>query len=178
MQKKIIIFDRDNTLNIDEFGYVHNKTKCELFEDVYDFFSLIDTFINVCVVTNQSGIGRGYFTVQDMENFNEEINRLIRFKTNHRGIDRFFFCPHVPSDMCNCRKPNNGLINEALKYFKCKPSEALLIGDKVSDCEAGLSAGVLSLLIDRNFQSLNNAKKSKFITLNSLKIENLKKYLS
>ena len=67
------------------------KSQCRLFDDVYEFFSLIDTFINVCVVTNQSGIGRGYFSVHDMENFNEEINKLIRFNTSHRGIDRFFF---------------------------------------------------------------------------------------
>ncbi len=177
MQKRLIIFDRDNTLNLDNFGYIHDKSQCRLFDDVYEFFSLIDTFINVCVVTNQSGIGRGYFSVHDMENFNEEINKLIRFNTSHRGIDRFFFCPHIPSDMCNCRKPKNGLIKEALKYFRCKPSEALLIGDKISDCEAGLSSGVLSLLIDRNLQSLDNSKNSKFMKCNSLKIENLKKYL-
>ena len=94
-----------------------------------------------------------------MENFNAEINRLIKLKTNHRGIDRFFFCPHMPSDNCSCRKPNNGLILEALKYFKCKPNEALLIGDKISDCEAGSSAGILSLLLDRNFQKFRNFRK-------------------
>ena len=129
MQKKLIIFDRDNTLNLDETGYIHDKSKCKLFDDVYDFFSSIDTFINVCVVTNQSGIGRGYFSVKEMEIFNEEINKLIRFKTNHRGIDHFFFCPHTPFDKCNCRKPNNKLIFKALNFFKCKPHEALLIGE-------------------------------------------------
>ena len=178
MQKKLIIFDRDNTLNIDRFGYSHIKSKCELFEDVYDFFSLIDTFINVCVVTNQSGIGRGYFSVKDMENFNAEINRLIKLKTNHRGIDRFFFCPHLPSDNCSCRKPNNALILEALKYFKCKPNEALLIGDKISDCEAGSSSGILSLLLDRNFKSSETLESSKFNKCESLRIKYLKKYLN
>ena len=78
MRKKLIILDRDNTLNNDA-GYSHDKSKCILFEDVYDFFSSIDILINICVVTNQSGIGRGYFSLKQMHDFNLEINKLIRF---------------------------------------------------------------------------------------------------
>ena len=153
MKKKLIIFDRDGTLNKDPKGYTHNKSQCELFEDVYRFFSAIDTFFNICVVTNQSGIGRGFYSEKDMHEFNKEINKLIRLKTAHRGIDNFFFCAHLPSQNCNCRKPNNGLIVEALEYFKCNPNEAILIGDKISDCQAGLKTGVLSILINRNTEN-------------------------
>ena len=141
MKKKLIILDRDNTLNLDLEGYTNDKTKCKLFDDVYEFFNSIDTFINVCVITNQSGIGRGYYTREDMHEFNAEINKLIKINSKHRGIDRFFFCPHIPSDKCDCRKPGNALVKDALNYFKCKPNEAILIGDKITDCEAGFRTG-------------------------------------
>ena len=177
MRKKLIIFDRDNTLNYDKEGYIHDKTACILFDDVYEFFSSIDTLINICVVTNQSGIGRGYFSVKEMEDFNSEINKLIKQNTNHRGIDHFFFCPHAPLDKCDCRKPKNILIIKALSYFNCDPSEAILIGDKISDCQAGLSAGVTSILLNRNLENLEAYENSNIIFQNSLNLNSMKKYL-
>ena len=177
MRKKLIIFDRDNTLNYDIYGYTHNKSACILFDDVYEFFSSIDTLINICVVTNQSGIGRGYFSVKEMQDFNSEINKLIKQNTNHRGIDHFFFCPHVPLDNCDCRKPKNLLVKKALSYFNCLPNEAILIGDKISDCQAGLSSGVISILLNRNLENFQTYENSKIIVHNSLNIKSLKKYL-
>ena len=177
MRKKLIIFDRDNTLNIDTSGYSHCKSSCKLFNDVYDFFSSIDIFINICVVTNQSGIGRGYFSLKEMHDFNSEINKLIYLKTKHRGIDHFFFCPHVPTDECNCRKPKNLLIKKALKHFNCEPDEAILIGDKISDCEAGVSADVFSILLDRNSKNLKTFDNPMISICDSLNIDSLKKYL-
>ena len=177
MKKKLIIFDRDNTLNYDKKGYIHDKTECILFDDVYEFFSSIDTLINICVVTNQSGIGRGYFSVKEMEDFNSEINKLIKQNTNHRGIDHFFFCPHAPLDKCDCRKPKNSLIIKALSYFNCDPSEAILIGDKISDCQAGLSAGVLSLLLNRDSKKFQDFETTNIIIHESLDINSLKKFL-
>ena len=64
-----------------------------------------------------------------------------------------------------------------LKLFKCNPNEALLIGDKISDCKAGTSAGVLSILIDRNHEYSLNEKESQLIICNSLEMKNLKKYI-
>ena len=178
MKKKLIIFDRDGTLNSDEFGYAHLIKDCFLFEDVYELFSSIDTFIHICVVTNQSGVGRGFYSEKKMHEFNSEINRLIRLKTKHRGIDHFFFCPHSPSENCNCRKPKNTLVKKALKYFSCKPPEALLIGDKYTDYMAGKSAGVESLIIERkvNLKVVDNNKIRENI-INSLAYCELEKYL-
>ena len=164
MAKKLIIFDRDGTINLDPNGYTHLKSQCKIYDDVFSFFSSLDTNINICVITNQSGIGRGYYTEKDMHEFNREINKILRLKTMHRGIDHFFFCPHVPSDKCNCRKPSNQLVKRALEFFKCKPHEALLIGDKLSDFEAGSSAGVKSIL-------LNREKKLDLVKLNNLNVD-------
>ena len=177
MPKKLIIFDRDGTLNIDK-GYTHNKSQCILYDDVYKFFSSIEIFINTCVVTNQSGIGRGFYSEEQMHEFNLEINNLIRKKTSHRGIDYFFFCPHTPSDKCNCRKPKNALVKKALKKFKCRPDEALLVGDKISDCYAGLKTGVQSILLDRdNLLRNENYSEIDIDIFKSLDICNFKNYL-
>lgn len=150
MNKKLLILDRDGTLNIDEEGYSYSIRSCILFDDVYKLFSSIDTLINICVVTNQSGIGRGFFNSRDMQKFNERINSLIRSETKHKGISKFFFCPHLPTDECECRKPKKKLIIEALNFFNCDSKDALLIGDKESDYLAGSNAGVESLLLIRS----------------------------
>ena len=115
--KKLLILDRDGTINKDPNGYSHDMRSCSLFEDVYKLFETIDTIINICVVTNQSGIGRGIYKEKQMHEFNSQINKLIKLKTNHDGINKFFFCPHKPSENCDCRKPKNKLVIEALKFL-------------------------------------------------------------
>ena len=138
-------------------------------DSVYKLFSSIDTLINICVVTNQSGIGRGFFTSRDMQKFNERINYLIKSETKHKGISKFFFCPHLPTDECECRKPKKKLIIDALNFFNCDSKNALLIGDKESDYYAGLNAGVESLLLirsEKEFKKKQNTRK--FNIINSL----------
>ena len=178
MSKKLIIFDRDGTINLDPYGYTHIKSQCKIYDDVFRFFSSLDTNINICVVTNQSGIGRGYYTEKEMHEFNSEINKIIRLKTKHRGIDHFFFCPHLPSDKCNCRKPRNQLVKKALKFYKTKPNQALLIGDKFSDFEAGSSAGVKSILLNRERNlDLVKLRNLKVDSYDSLDFNYFKSYL-
>ena len=168
--KKLLIFDRDGTLNYDCNSYTHRIIDCRLYEDVYQLFSAIDAKINICVVTNQSGIGRGYYSEEDMHNFNSNINKLISERTGHIGIKKFLFCPHLPSDNCLCRKPNSLLVSKSLSLFKCKPEESILVGDKYSDCIAALNEGVQSFLLERSINSYNNnIKLDKSVTLiNSL----------
>lgn len=156
--KKLLILDRDGTLNKDKNGYSHDMKSCSLFVDVYNLFEMIDTIINICVVTNQSGIGRGFYEEKDMDKFNAQINNLIKLKTNHNGINKFFFCPHTPSENCDCRKPKNKLIIEALKYYDCDAQNAILIGDKITDCIAGINTGVESFLLLRGKKKFEISK--------------------
>ena len=164
--KKLLILDRDGTINKDQNGYSHDMRSCSLFADVYKLFETIDTIINICVVTNQSGIGRGFYKEKEMHEFNSQINKLIKLKTNHDGINKFFFCPHKPSENCDCRKPKNKLVVEALNFYNCEAKNAVLIGDKISDCIAGISVGVDSYLLQRgsqNFSSTKHLKSMKII---------------
>ena len=167
--KKLLILDRDGTINKDSKGYSYNMRSCSLFTDVYKLFEMIDTIVNICVVTNQSGIGRGFYKESEMHEFNAQINKLIKTKTNHNGINKFFFCPHKPSENCECRKPKNKLIIEALNFYNCDAKDAILIGDKISDCIAGISAGVDSFLIHRENEISDLSEESNSIKkINSL----------
>ncbi len=163
--KKLLILDRDGTLNRDKYGYSHDIRSCNLFLDVYNLFETIDTIINICVVTNQSGIGRGFYKEKDMHEFNSQINKLIKLKTNHDGINKFFFCPHKPSENCDCRKPKNKLIIEALNYYNCDAKNAILIGDKISDCVAGINTGVESFLLLRGKKIFERTRKYEDINI-------------
>tara|TARA_B100000242_G_scaffold289353_1_gene259056 strand:- start:1471 stop:2019 length:549 start_codon:yes stop_codon:yes gene_type:complete len=177
--KKLLILDRDGTLNKDHNGYSHDMRSCSLFDDVYKLFEMIDTIINICVVTNQSGIGRGFYKESQMHEFNAQINKLIKLKTKHNGIKKFFFCPHKPSENCECRKPKNKLVIEALNFFNCEAKNAILIGDKISDCIAGISAGVDSFLLQRDDQIVDYSKDLKPIkTIKSLDSNLLHPFLS
>ncbi len=176
--KKLLILDRDGTINKDKYGYSYDMRSCSLFDDVYKLFEMIDTIINICVVTNQSGIGRGFYKEEDMHEFNAQINKLIKLNTNHNGIDKFFFCPHKPSEECECRKPKNKLVIEALKFYDCDAKNAILIGDKISDYHAGISAGVDSFLLQRENEIFDSSKNFKLInTIKSLDSNLLKPYL-
>ena len=145
----LIILDRDGTINIDKNGYTHKVNDCELYEDVITFFSKISLHIKIVVVTNQSGIARNYYSINEFEKFNNKINQIIRDKTNHPGIVEFLYCPHLPNENCKCRKPKSYLVKKAIKKYNSNADSAILIGDKSTDIEAGTKAGIKSYLIKR-----------------------------
>lgn len=154
----LIILDRDGTINIDKEGYTHKVNDCELYEDVINFFSKISLHIKIVVVTNQSGIARNYYSISEFETFNHKINQIIKDKTKHPGIIEFFYCPHLPSENCKCRKPKSYLVKKAIKKYNSNTDSAILIGDKSTDIQAGSKAGIRSYLIkrDKNINSFKN----------------------
>ena len=147
---KLIILDRDGTINIDKNGYTYKVNDCKLFKDAITFFSSISINTKIVVVTNQSGIARNYYSLNEFQEFNNKINDIIRDKANHPGIDDFFYCPHLPNDKCKCRKPKSYLIKKAIKKYNSSTSSTILIGDKLTDVQAGQDAGIRSYLITRN----------------------------
>ncbi|MBD1394638.1 D-glycero-beta-D-manno-heptose 1,7-bisphosphate 7-phosphatase [Mucilaginibacter glaciei] len=152
--KKALFLDRDGVINIDK-NYVY---KISDFEFVDGIFDLCRKFQNdgylIIVITNQAGIARGYYTTNDFKKLTAWMTE--QFKVEGVMIDNVYFCPHHPDFNigCDCRKPNPGMILDAVRDFDIDLSLSLLIGDKQSDLDAGSNAGIKKLILTKKDQSL------------------------
>jgi len=155
--RRALFLDRDGVIN-KEINYLHTIEEFEFIPEIFDigrFYSLHGFLI--FVVTNQAGIARGYYTVDDVLKLNEWMTTQLKAKGIQ--IEKTYFCPHHPeiTGPCNCRKPNPGMILNAAEEFGIDLSQSLLIGDKRSDLEAGKNAGIkYCYLIDDMIRSINN----------------------
>ncbi len=142
---KAIFLDRDGTINVD-FGYVYKTEDLEFLPGVVEALQIFQELgYLLIIITNQSGIGRGYFTLEDAEGFNQAMSQEL--KKHGIVISNFFTCPHAPEEKCECRKPSPHLVMEAIKQYKITPDESYMFGDKKSDVECGENSGVKSFLI-------------------------------
>lgn len=150
MKNKAIFLDRDGTLNEDP-GYLGDPKKLVLFNGVGESLALLKNKYNfkLIVVTNQSGVARGLITEQDVIAVNKEINKKL--STYNVQIDAFYYCPYHPDfnseKQLDCRKPSPKMILDSAKENFIDLSLSYLIGDSVLDIEAGISAGLKSVLV-------------------------------
>ena len=168
--RKAIFLDRDGTINIEK-DYIY-KPEDLVFED--GAIEALKTFKNLgyilIVITNQSGIARGYFTEDDLHRFNKNMNDLL--KKDGVEIEEFFYCPHHPTKGigeylvdCDCRKPNNKLIEEAIKKYDIDREKSFMIGDKKSDIGAGLKSNLRTVLVKTGYGMKDMEKIDKNETL-------------
>ena len=142
---KYICFDRDGTIN-KEVKYLSKPEDVELYPEVIPALKRLNVAgYGIIVVTNQSGIGRGYYTEEDMHLVNARISNILL----EQGvtIEKFYFCPHTPSDGCRCRKPLNGMLSDASVEFGFPKDEITVVGDKICDVELGQSFGGSGVLV-------------------------------
>ena len=138
---KAVFLDRDETLNPDS-GYIHDHRLFDLFPWVpTELKKLKEAGFLLIVVSNQSGIGRGLITWPELLEIHEKLDSILS-KTVQIKIDDYEICPHRPDELCDCRKPKPKLILDAIQKFSIRPEESFLIGDRVSDFEAGESASL------------------------------------
>ncbi len=147
--KKALFLDRDGIINID-YGYVSKIEEFEFIEGIFDLVKLFsDAGYLLFVVTNQSGIGRGYYTENDFILLTAWMKE--KFMENSISIQAVYHCPHTPDNACLCRKPNTGMIQEALKTYSIDLPHSWLIGDKQSDIDLASNAGIgTSVAIGKN----------------------------
>lgn len=137
---KAIFFDRDGVLN-EEVGYLYEIEKFKWTAGAIQAIKFCnDKNILAIVVTNQSGIARGFYTENDVKILHEFMQNDLKKYSAH--IDAFYFCPHYPDGVCNCRKPNPGMILEAAEDFNIDLKNSYLIGDSQRDIESGKNAGL------------------------------------
>jgi len=141
---KAIFLDRDGTLT-HEYGYAHKIENFRLLPNVVKALKLLKNKFKLFIVTNQSGIGRGYFTYDDLEKFNSHM--LDELKKNDIKIEKTYVCPHSPEDNCSCRKPSERFVKEAKKEFNIDLGKSYVIGDKSFDIEMGHRAGCKNILV-------------------------------
>ena len=151
--KKAIFFDRDGTLNV-EVGYLYKIEDFKWIDGAVDAIKFCNqnNYLAI-VVTNQSGIARGFYSAADVDRLHSWINEELSKIGAH--IDAFYYCPHHPrgavekySVECECRKPRPKMILDAIKHFDIDRAQSLMIGDTQRDVEAGANAGVRSILFN------------------------------
>ncbi|QKF72683.1 D,D-heptose 1,7-bisphosphate phosphatase [Aliarcobacter faecis] len=152
MQKRVIYLDRDGVIN-EDFGYVYEISK---FKFISGVFEACKEFLNlgyeIIIITNQSGIGRNYYTKEEFETLTNYM--LEEFKKQDINILKVYFCPHSPEENCSCRKPKEGMILQSLNDFKIDLENSWLIGDKISDIECAKNGNIANkILIDKKESS-------------------------
>ena len=142
---KYIFLDRDGTLIVNKH-YLSDPKQVVLCEGAIEGLKIFaDKGYKLVVVTNQSGIGRGYFTEADMRMVHERIDHLLREEAIF--IESFLYCPHSPDDECKCRKPNPGLIEDWAMKHPINREKSYVIGDRLCDVELGNNSQLKTALI-------------------------------
>ncbi|WP_027180153.1 D-glycero-beta-D-manno-heptose 1,7-bisphosphate 7-phosphatase [Maridesulfovibrio bastinii] len=143
--KKYVLLDRDGTIIIDKH-YLCDPAGVELLPGVVDGLKKFQkSGYGLIILTNQSGIGRGYYQEKDMHAVN---NRMTELLAEHGiSIAKIYFCPHAPEQNCNCRKPETGMVEAAIRDFGFNIKDSLIIGDKICDIECGIKSGAASILV-------------------------------
>jgi len=140
---KAIFFDRDGTLIIDK-NYLNDPDLIQFFPDTLKALVILYNLgYQFFVVTNQSGVARGLITIDQVEAIHQRMNEILKNHHPKLIIEKFLFCPHVPSDHCSCRKPKPGMI-EAILKSNCDidVKSSWMIGDKDIDVQAGEAMGL------------------------------------
>lgn len=155
--KKAVFLDRDGVIIV-QVAYLDDPKLVELIPGAAEALRIIHSHGDLAVViSNQSGIGRGYFTAETVEAAHRRIQELLA--PCSEAVDRFYYCPHAPSENCSCRKPLPEMILRAGRECGLDVASSLMIGDRMSDLECGKNAGCArSALVRTGYGAENEAK--------------------
>ncbi len=146
MQQKLIILDRDGVINQDSDEYIKSPEEWQpLANSLSAIARLNHAGYIVVVASNQSGLARGYFSLETLTAMHLKMDRLLKQEGGH--IDAVFFCPHGPDDGCHCRKPKPGMLLEIGQRFNVSLPDVYFIGDTVGDMKAASVAQAKPLLV-------------------------------
>ncbi|MEP6685659.1 MAG: HAD family hydrolase [Verrucomicrobiota bacterium] len=157
-----IFLDRDGTIMRD-VDYCSDPKKVEIFAGVPEGLRrLQQRGYKIFVITNQSGIGRGYLSDAQYRAVEKEVLRQVGGDL----IDATYYCPHLPDDHCKCRKPSPEMILNAARDHELDLARSFLIGDKASDMECGRNAGVQTILVRTGYGKQTEGNVADFIAQN------------
>ncbi|MBI3026535.1 HAD family hydrolase [Candidatus Woesearchaeota archaeon] len=141
--RKTVLLDRDGVI-VEDIGYHYKIEDFKLIPNAVEGLKLLKDY-KLVVITNQSGIGRGYFKFDDFEKFNNHL--LKELEKYNIKIAKTYLCPHKPEDSCECRKPKIKLLKDAEEEMGIDLKKSFFIGDRKKDIDMGHSAGCKSILV-------------------------------
>lgn len=153
---RAVFLDRDGVLTRERADYVKSPEELEILPGIYEPLRKIrEKGFRLVLITNQSVVGRGLATHQGLASIHEKLRQEL----NNHGcyLDAIYYCPHLPQDQCDCRKPQPGMILRAARELGIDPRKSWIIGDKEIDLEAGSRAGCRGLRVPTNGQGLADA---------------------
>ena len=144
---KLIILDRDGVINHDSMLYIKSPQEwLPIAGSLQAIADLTALGFTIAVATNQSGVSRGYYDLDTLEAIHAKMCTLIAEKGGF--IDKIWYCTHLPSQGCLCRKPEPGMLLSIADHYQVDLSDVYFIGDRITDIQAGLKAGAMPLLIE------------------------------
>ena len=166
MTIKTIFLDRDGVIN-KEVHYLHKIVDFEFMTGIFEACLYFQNLgYKLIVVTNQSGISRGYYSESDYQTLNQWM--LNEFENNHINILDVFHCPHGPDSSCDCRKPNPGMFLQAKAKHNTDMTKSWMIGDKEVDVIAANSAGIDNTILVRSGHRIDESNSNAKIILDSI----------
>ena len=145
MKRKAVFLDRDGTINVDP-GYLGDPEKFHFLPGVVNALTrLREAGYLIFVISNQSGIARGFFRDEDLRKIHDKMTAALR--AEGIALDGIYYCPHHPAEQCSCRKPSPALVLEASRSYDIDLRGSFFIGDRVSDIETGKNAGCSTILV-------------------------------
>jgi len=160
---RAVFLDRDGTVN-EEVGYLHKLDELRLIPGAGAAIKrLNEAGLKVVLVTNQSGIARGYFSESQLHDIHVRLEQML--SSEGARLDAIYYCPHHPSAGnshytrdCDCRKPGTGLIDRAARDLEIDVRQSFVVGDKWSDVELGQRAGAHSILVRTGYGSADEKR--------------------
>jgi D-glycero-D-manno-heptose 1,7-bisphosphate phosphatase len=157
MKKNTAVFlDRDGTIN-EEVGYLDSLAKLKLYDNTAEALRLInESGMKAIVITNQSGVARGYFTEKFVRDVHAHIQKILREKGAF--IDAFYYCPHHPTEgiplyrqTCTCRKPEAGMVIQASDRLNIDLKHSYIVGDMLKDIQIAGRVGAKGILVKTGY---------------------------
>jgi len=160
---KVIFLDRDGVIN--EYPghtkYVNNWQEFKFIPGSIEGMKKLNACgFKLCIVSNQGGISKGLFTQQDLDEIDE--NMLKEFKIQEAEVEGIYYCTHLKSDNCDCRKPKTGLLKQAVSNLGANPGISFFIGDSFMDMEAARCFGAKSMLVLSGKEEISNRDQWEF----------------
>jgi D-glycero-D-manno-heptose 1,7-bisphosphate phosphatase len=160
VQPTVVVLDRDGVINADSPDYIKTPDEWHALPgSLAAIARLKQAGFEVAIATNQSGVGRGLFSIDTLWDMHRKMLGEIHAAGGY--VKRIFFCPHTPEDNCDCRKPKPGLLNQIAEYFACGFDHMIMIGDAASDLQAAQSVGVRVILVRTGKGTQTEAELSK-----------------